>query len=201
MNLKTMKNKEIVIATGNQNKLREFKEMLEPMGYNVKSIKDFENIPDIVENGKTFEENATIKATTVSKALGLPVFADDSGLVVPSINNEPGIYSARYAGDHDDDANNAKLLKRLGHSDDRNAYFHTSLVGVKPSGEKIHVSGIVSGEILTEKRGENGFGYDPLFYVPSMHKTMAEMTDDEKNQISHRGRSLQKLKDVINDWW
>ena len=83
-----MKNKEIVIATGNQNKLREFKEMLEPMGYNVKSIKDFENIPDIVENGKTFEENATIKATTVSKALGLPVFADDSGLVVPSINKE-----------------------------------------------------------------------------------------------------------------
>ncbi|USS91232.1 XTP/dITP diphosphatase [Fructilactobacillus carniphilus] len=192
---------EIVIASSNPNKIREFKEMLEPLGFTIKSIADFDNIPAIDENGKTFEENATIKAQTVAQALQVPVLADDSGLVVPAINGEPGIYSARYAGDHDDEANNQKLLKRLQHSDDRNAYFHTSLVVMKPTGEKLHVTGIVSGEILTEPRGENGFGYDPLFYVPTLQKTLAELTDDEKNQVSHRGRALEKLQQVLNDWW
>ncbi|USS86794.1 XTP/dITP diphosphatase [Fructilactobacillus cliffordii] len=192
---------EIVIASSNPNKIREFKEMLEPLGFTIKSIADFDDIPAIDENGKTFEENATIKAQTVAQALQVPVLADDSGLVVPAINGEPGIYSARYAGDHDDEANNQKLLKRLQHSDDRNAYFHTSLVVMKPTGEKLHVTGIVSGEILTEPRGENGFGYDPLFYVPTLQKTLAELTDDEKNQVSHRGRALEKLQQVLNDWW
>ncbi|WP_413627172.1 XTP/dITP diphosphatase [Fructilactobacillus vespulae] len=192
--------KEIVIATGNLNKLREFKEMLEPKGYEVKSIKDFPDVPEIIENGSSFEENAEIKAKTVAEAIGLPVLADDSGLVVPSINGEPGIYSARYAGDHDDQANNQKLLKKLGHSDDRNAYFKTVLVGMKPNGEKIKVSGIVSGEILLEKRGQNGFGYDPLFFVPGKQKTLAEMSDDEKNSISHRGKALRKLTTVIDNW-
>lgn len=193
--------KEIVIATGNLNKLREFKEMLEPKGYEVKSIKDFPDVPEIIENGSSFEENAEIKAKTVAEAIGLPVLADDSGLVVPSINGEPGIYSARYAGDHDDQANNQKLLKKLGHSDDRNAYFKTVLVGMKPNGEKIKVSGIVSGEILLEKRGQNGFGYDPLFFVLGKQKTLAEMSDDEKNSISHRGKALRKLTTVIDNWW
>ncbi|USS87654.1 XTP/dITP diphosphatase [Fructilactobacillus hinvesii] len=193
--------KEIVIASNNQNKIREFKEMLEPLGFSIKSIADFDNIPAIDENGKTFEENATIKAQTVANALQVPVLADDSGLVVPAINGEPGIYSARYAGDHDDQANNQKLLKRLQHSDDRNAYFHTSLVIMKPTGEKLHVTGIVSGEILTKPRGNNGFGYDPLFYVPTLQKTLAELTDDEKNQVSHRGRALEKLQQVLNYWW
>ncbi|USS89790.1 XTP/dITP diphosphatase [Fructilactobacillus cliffordii] len=192
---------EIVIASSNPNKIREFKEMLEPLGFTIKSIADFDNIPAIDENGKTFEENATIKAQTVAQALQVPVLTDDSGLVVPAINGEPGIYSARYAGDHDDEANNQKLLKRLQHADDRNAYFHTSLVVMKPTGEKLHVTGIVSGEILTEPRGENGFGYDPLFYVPTLQKTLAELTDDEKNQVSHRGRALEKLQQVLNDWW
>lgn len=196
-----MKSKELVIASKNQNKIREFKEMLEPMGFQIKSIQDFNDIPDINETGKSFEENATIKARIVSKSLNIPVLADDSGLVVPSINGEPGIYSARYAGDHDDQANNEKLLKRLLHSDDRNAYFHTSLVLMKPNGEKLHVTGIISGEILKTPKGNNGFGYDPLFFVVGKEKTLAEMTDSEKNEISHRGRALAKLSGVINDWW
>ncbi|ANZ58321.1 non-canonical purine NTP pyrophosphatase, RdgB/HAM1 family [Fructilactobacillus lindneri] len=196
-----MKSKELVIASKNQNKIREFKEMLEPMGFQIKSIQDFNDIPDINETGKSFEENATIKARIVSKSLNIPVLADNSGLVVPSINGEPGIYSARYAGDHDDQANNEKLLKRLLHSDDRNAYFHTSLVLMKPNGEKLHVTGIISGEILKTPKGNNGFGYDPLFFVVGKEKTLAEMTDSEKNEISHRGRALAKLSGVINDWW
>ncbi|USS85195.1 XTP/dITP diphosphatase [Fructilactobacillus myrtifloralis] len=194
-------NKEIVIASGNQNKIREFTEMLAPLGFQVKSIADFTELPDIDETGTSFEENATIKAQTVAQALQVPVLADDSGLVVPAINGEPGIYSARYAGDHDDAANNRKLLQRLQRSDDRNAYFHTSLVVMKPTGEKLHVTGIVSGEILTAPRGQNGFGYDPLFYVPALNKTLAELTDDEKNQVSHRGRALEKLQQVLTDWW
>ncbi|KRM92406.1 XTP/dITP diphosphatase [Fructilactobacillus florum] len=196
-----MTNKVIVIASQNANKIREFQEMLVPKGYEVHGAGDFEDLAPVVETGQSFAENAQIKAQAVSQQLQQPVIADDSGLVVPAINGEPGIYSARYAGDHDDVANNAKLLKKLAHADDRNAYFHTTLVVMKPTGESLAVSGTLAGEILTEPRGQNGFGYDPLFFVPAKQKTLAEMSAAEKNEISHRAQALRKLATKLDQWW
>ncbi|MEJ6400425.1 XTP/dITP diphosphatase [Nicoliella lavandulae] len=192
---------DLIIATNNPNKAREFKEMLEPHGFHIKTLADFPNIPPIKETGTTFEENATIKAKTVVDVTGQPALADDSGLLVPAINNEPGVYSARYAGDHDDAANNQKLLSRLAGKKDRSAIFRSCLVLLKPNGAKLVVNGDIHGEIINELRGQGGFGYDPLFYVPQFNKTMGEMTDAQKNAISHRGRATQKLVDQIDAWW
>ncbi|GAA3609447.1 XTP/dITP diphosphatase [Secundilactobacillus similis DSM 23365 = JCM 2765] len=198
-----MTHSELIIATRNAGKAREFREMLAPKGIIIKTLADFPNIGDIAETGTTFEENATIKATAIAQQTSLPVLADDSGLQVAALNGEPGIYSARYAGDHDDAANNQKLLTKLATvpADQRQAVFHSTLVLVKPSGAKLVVDGEVSGEILTAPRGDNGFGYDPLFYIPEAHKTMAEMTDHEKNAISHRGRAAEKMMQQFDSWW
>lgn len=198
-----MKHDTLIIATRNQGKAREFREMLEPKGIKIKTLADFPDVGDIQETGKTFEENATIKAQAIAEHTQLPVLADDSGLEVQALNGEPGIYSARYAGDHDDVANNAKLLSKLSgvEAADRQAVFHTTLVLMKPNGEKLVVDGEVAGQILTEPHGNNGFGYDPLFYVPAKGKTMAEMTDHEKNAISHRGRAAEKMMTQFDSWW
>ncbi len=198
-----MKPNTLVIATRNQGKAREFSEMLAPKGITIKTLADYSDVGEIAETGATFEENATIKAKAIADHTQLPVLADDSGLEVAALNGEPGIYSARYAGDHDDAANNAKLLNNLKNvpADKRQATFHTTLVLLKPNGLKLVVDGEVHGEILTAPRGENGFGYDPLFYVPSKGKTMAEMSDAEKNAISHRGRATQKMMIQFDDWW
>ena len=198
-----MKHSTLIIATRNQGKAREFAELLSPKGITIKTLADLPSVGEIDENGQTFEENATIKATTIAKITALPVLADDSGLEVPALNGEPGIYSARYAGDHDDAANNQKLLRKLQGvpADQRQAIFHTTLVLVKPSGEKLVVDGEVAGQILTAPRGDNGFGYDPLFWIPAANKTMAEMTDSEKNAVSHRGRATQKMMKQFDSWW
>lgn len=198
-----MKPNTLVIATRNQGKAREFSEMLAPKGITIKTLADYLDVGEIAETGSTFEENATIKAKAIADHTQLPVLADDSGLEVTALNGEPGIYSARYAGDHDDAANNAKLLNNLKDvpTDKRQATFHTTLVLLKPNGLKLVVDGEVHGEILTAPRGENGFGYDPLFYIPSKGKTMAEMSDAEKNAISHRGRATQKMMTQFDDWW
>lgn len=198
-----MKHDVLIIATRNQGKAREFTEMLAPKGITIKTLADFPDVPDIQETGSSFEENATIKAKTIADHTQLPVLADDSGLEVAALNGEPGIYSARYAGDHDDAANNAKLLANLKDvpADKRQATFHTTLVLLKPDGVKLVVDGEVHGEILTAPRGENGFGYDPLFYIASKGKTMAEMSDHEKNAISHRGRATQKMMTQFDQWW
>ncbi|UQS85700.1 RdgB/HAM1 family non-canonical purine NTP pyrophosphatase [Apilactobacillus apisilvae] len=166
-----------------------------------KTLKDFPQIHNIKEDGKTFEENATIKAKTVHKITNLPVLADDSGLEVHSINDEPGVYSARYAGDHDDVANNKKLLKKLSNKNDRSATFKTCLVLIKNSNKKLVVNGLLNGQILKEPKGNNGFGYDPLFYIPSMHKSLAEMSEADKNKISHRGQAIKKLFKDFDNWW
>ncbi|MBB1079854.1 XTP/dITP diphosphatase [Limosilactobacillus sp. STM2_1] len=194
--------KTIVIATKNEGKAREYQKMLEPQGIEIKTLADFPGIK-IDENGKTFEENATIKAMTVAKKLQLPVMADDSGLVVDALNGAPGIHSARYAGDHDDAANNAKLLQNLINVPDpkRTAHFHTTIVAVKPDGTKLVAEGRVDGHILHRPTGENGFGYDPLFYVDELKKSMAELTADQKNNISHRGKALRSFMRNFNDWW
>lgn len=192
----------LVIATKNAGKAREYQKMLAPHGIEVKTLADFPPI-SINENGQSFEENATIKAQTVMEALDLPVMADDSGLVVDALNGEPGIHSARYAGDHDDAANNAKLLAALKDvpDEERTAHFHTTIVALKPDGAKLVANGRVNGQILRERRGENGFGYDPLFYLPSYEKTMAQLTADQKNAVSHRGRALREFMQDFPEWW
>lgn len=195
--------KVIVVATNNQGKAREFREMFAPKGIRIKTLADFEGLTKIVENGETFTENALIKATAVALQTQLPVIADDSGLQVVALNGEPGIHSARYAGDHDDQANNEKLLQNLKDVPlgERTAVFHTSLVLFKPTGEQLITEGEVTGQILMEPRGENGFGYDPLFYVTELGQTMAEMSDAQKNKVSHRGRALKKMMTQFDDWW
>ncbi|MFQ6165987.1 XTP/dITP diphosphatase [Limosilactobacillus reuteri] len=194
--------KTIVIATKNAGKAREYQEMLAPLGIEVKTLADFAPIA-INENGKTFEENAAIKATTAANELQLPVMADDSGLMVDALGGAPGVRSARYAGDHDDAANNVKLLSALNGVPDekRTAHFHTTIVGIKPDGTKLVANGRVDGHILYQLTGENGFGYDPLFYVDELGKSMAQLTADQKNQISHRGRALRSFMKQFNDWW
>lgn len=192
----------LVIATKNAGKAREYRKMLAPHDITVKTLADFAPIK-IDENGTSFEENATIKAQTVMAALNLPVMADDSGLVVDALNGAPGIHSARYAGDHDDAANNAKLLHELADVPDekRTAHFHTTIVALKPDGAKLVANGRVDGRILHERHGENGFGYDPLFFVESLGKSMAELTADQKNAISHRGAALREFMAKFPEWW
>lgn len=193
----------LVIATKNAGKAREYRKMFAPFGIEVKTLADFPTFK-IDENGKTFEENALIKAQTAVEQLDLPVMADDSGLVVDALNGAPGVHSARYAGDHDDAANNAKLLRELAAvpDDQRTAHFHTTILALKPDGAKLITDGRVDGRILRQPRGGNGFGYDPLF-VPKEHpdKTMAELTAEQKNAISHRGRALRAFMDQFEGWW
>ncbi|CAM2799181.1 XTP/dITP diphosphatase [Fructilactobacillus fructivorans] len=196
-----MKNNQIVVASKNPGKINEFTEMLSKLGLTVKSINDFDNVPAINENGTTFEENATIKAKVVSEYLDLPVLADDSGLVVDALNGAPGIHSARYAGDHNDQANKTKLLRNMQGKRNRNAHFNTTLIVRNPNGKQLVVVGRVDGQIVETPRGTNGFGYDPLFYLPELGKTLAQLTDEQKNAYSARGNALRKLTDVIEDWW
>jgi XTP/dITP diphosphohydrolase len=192
-----MKKYTVVLASRNQGKVRELQKLLnELLGevIELKSLGDVGITDEIEENGSTFEENAMIKAEVAARSgyLGL---ADDSGLVVPALNMEPGIYSARYAGEHGDDAaNNALLLKNLTGVADRRAAFVCSLVMVFPDGSApIRAFGAVEGEILFNERGKNGFGYDPLFWYDPMGKTLAEMTAEEKNAISHRGAAVRQF--------
>lgn len=193
----------IVIATKNAGKALEYRKLLAPHQIAVKTLADFPETISINENGHSFEENATIKAETVMNKLHLPVMADDSGLVVDALNGRPGIHSARYAGDHDDEANNRKLLSELKGvpMERRTAHFHTTIVAILPSGAKLVANGRVDGHILMAPEGNNGFGYDPLFFVDEINKGMAELTADEKNQISHRGRAMRQFMDKFPDWW
>lgn len=195
------KPKVIVIASKNANKIKEFEEAFQGTGIQVESLKSFNNVPDVAETGTTFEENALLKASKMSTFTKLPVISDDSGLVVPALNGQPGVHSARYAGDHDDDANNAKLLKEMENKFDRDAYFESVLIYLTPEGDKVVASGRVNGQILRTKRGSNNFGYDPLFYVPSHQMTLAEMTTHDKNEISHRGRAIRSLISKLRERW
>ncbi|HAJ53822.1 MULTISPECIES: glutamate racemase [Lacticaseibacillus] len=197
--------KTIVVASKNPGKVKEFKAMFEPAGYTVKSLADFPSVPTVDETGTTFEENARQKADQYAKDLQLPVVADDSGLMVDALDGQPGIRSARYAGDgHNDAANNAKLLANLADvpDDARTATFHTTLVLAKPDHPEadLVVHGDLSGQITAIPRGTDGFGYDPFFLVPSLGKTLAELTAEEKNQISHRGNAMRSLEKVWQAW-
>lgn len=199
-----MKLDKIIIATNNAGKLVEFKKLLEPKGIEVLGLADLSTKVAIEETGKTFVANALIKAKTVVRTItDIPVIADDSGLMVAALHNEPGVYSARYAGDHNNQANIDKVLAKLGDlpMKDRTAKFHTTIAVVKPNGKQLVVSGEVSGYITMNQQGNNGFGYDSIFYSPELEKTFGQATAAEKNQISHRGRAMKNLMGIFDKWW
>jgi XTP/dITP diphosphohydrolase len=188
--------KKIILASNNIGKIKEFNAMLTGV-YAVISMNDM-GVKEVPETGLTFVENALIKARNASEQSGLPALADDSGIVVDALNGEPGIYSARYAGNHgDDEANTQKILKNMKGVPDnqRSARFWCAIVFVKYANDPtpIIIQRGWEGEILHKKVGENGFGYDPIFYVPTHKKTSAELSAKQKNNISHRGRALQAL--------
>ena len=191
----------LVIATQNKNKLAEFKEILKDVAIEVKSLADFGPIPEPVEDGDTFDENAYKKAHHTAKVLGLPAIADDSGLVVDALRGSPGVHSARYAGENaTDDENCRKLLQELEVMGDgnRKAHFTCVLSIAVPSGPALTYEGKCNGIILREPRGESGFGYDPLFYYEPFGKSFAECGMEEKNKVSHRGKALAELRDEFD---
>lgn len=189
----------ILIATHNKHKLQEMARILEPMGYEVVTDRDIGiELTDVEENGTTFLENARIKAKAGCEESGLICIADDSGLCVDALDGEPGVYSARYCGEHgNDSANNEKLLLKLKDIADENrtARFVCAICVCFPEGSEITAEGICEGKIGYEYRGNNGFGYDPLFMVGN--KSFAELTAKEKDAVSHRGNALKELKELL----
>ena len=184
--------KEIVIATGNKGKINDFKHIFK--NHKVIGIKELIEDFDVEETGTTFEANAALKSEHACKLLNKIVISDDSGLEVDALNNAPGVYSARYSGaDATDESNLDLVLQQMEGQTDRKARF-VCVIAVSIPGEATQTfRGEVEGELLTERRGNNGFGYDPIFYVPSLGKTTAELTGEEKAQISHRGKAIEKL--------
>lgn len=193
----------VIIATKNKGKAKEFEALFNEKGFDIKTLLDFPELDDVEETGTTFNENALLKAETIAEKLNTLVLADDSGLIVEALYGQPGVYSARYAGEEKNDAkNNAKLLNELADtpSDKRQAAFHCSLALTEPGKESLVIEGQIKGRIADVPRGTHGFGYDPLFYIPEKDKTMAELSQEEKNKISHRAVALQKLSKELDDW-
>ena len=183
-----------VLASNNARKLEELRQILSQMGHEVLSQREAGLNLTVEETGTTFEENARLKARGASDALGLPVIADDSGLMVDALDGAPGVYSARYGGEGlDDRGRNALLLKNMDGKENRSARFVCCICCRFPDGREITARGECPGQILEGPRGKDGFGYDPVFYMPEYGKTMAEMTPEEKNAVSHRGRALEHL--------
>ncbi len=194
----------IVIATQNPNKLIEFKEILKDSNIEVKSLADFGPIPEVIEDGDTFDKNAYKKAYHTARVLGLPAIADDSGLVVEALGGAPGVYSARYAGPNATDKDNcSKLLNELDGKKNRRAHFSCVLSIAVPSGPALTYEARCDGVILEKTQGSSGFGYDPVFYFEEYGKTFAELTMKEKNGVSHRGKALKEVKmelQMITTW-
>jgi XTP/dITP diphosphohydrolase len=193
--------KEVIIATKNPGKAKEFEKIFASRGVAVRTLLDFPELPEVEETGSTFEENAVLKAETISKALNKMVIGDDSGLIVDALGGKPGIYSARYAGEPKNDQKNIeKVLSELKgvEEESRTARFYCALAVAISGQETYTVSGTCEGRILEEPRGSNGFGYDPIFYVPEKGVSMAELSSNEKNQISHRANALKKLDSELD---
>ena len=192
--------KKIIFATGNEGKMREVRMILAGMGMTVVSMKEAGVRADIVEDGKTFEENAVIKAKAVMEVTGQIAMADDSGLVIDYLNGEPGIYSARYMGeDTSYDIKNQNLIDRLeGVAEEkRTARFVCAIACALPDGTVLTSEGTMEGIIGYESRGKNGFGYDPVFYLPEYGCSSAELTPEKKNELSHRGKALRKMREKL----
>ena len=190
----------IVFATGNEGKMREIRQIMKGIHVELLSMKEARIEADIVEDGESFAENAVIKAKAVAEKTNHIVLADDSGLEIDYLNKEPGIYSARYMGeDTSYDLKNANLLERLeGVPDEkRTARFVCAIAAAMPDGEVFTTVGIIEGRIGYEIKGENGFGYDPIFYLPEYGCTSAQLSEEEKNAISHRGRALAAMREEL----
>lgn len=193
---------ELVIASRNQKKIRELEALLSRYVSGVKllSLDDVGIEGEIEEDGETFSENALIKARTAATSGKIGV-GDDSGLCVNALGGAPGIFSARYAGEHgDDEANNEKLLRELSDKEDRSAAFVCTIACVTPDGREFFVEGRAEGVILREASGKNGFGYDPLFYFPPLDKTFAELTPEEKNNVSHRAHAVEAFAEALKNF-
>lgn len=195
-----MKLEEIVFASHNEGKIKEIKKLLAPYGIKVKSAFDM-NLPDVEETGETFEENSLLKSRTIAKLVNMPCLADDSGLCVDALNGAPGVYSARYAPNRDFDKGMEKLLAEMEKSPNksRNAHFSCVISLAWPDGQYKVFAGQVDGKIAFHKMGAGGFGYDPLFVPEGFTCSFAQMSQEEKNKISHRGRAVEKLKDFLNN--
>ncbi|NOZ08687.1 MAG: RdgB/HAM1 family non-canonical purine NTP pyrophosphatase [FCB group bacterium] len=189
----------IVLATHNKDKQKELLPLLKPLGIGIKLLDDFPQIGEIAETGSTLRDNALIKARTVHRLTGLPALADDTGLEVACLNGQPGVRTGRYAGENATYAENVtKLLQKLKTvpESERSARFLTVIAYVDSERELIE-NGVVEGRILNNRKGVGGFGYDPVFYIPQLDKTFAEMTSAEKSKISHRGRAFRKMKKLL----
>lgn len=192
--------KEILIATQNEDKMKEFNQALNGLGYRCISLNDIGFKEEIVEDGSTFFDNAYIKAKTISNKYNKIVLADDSGLVVSALPNELGVNSKRFSSTGNSHDNNCLLLEKLKDKTDRSAYFVSQLVLYFPNGKFYTYQGRVYGQIEKDLLGSNGFGYDPLFMVDELHLRMSELTREQKNQISHRGKAIKKLvEDITNE--
>jgi len=194
--------KQLILATKNAGKVYEFKQIMQNHPFEIISLLDISYPTEIEETGTTFEENALIKAREIASLYKTVVVADDSGLEIDALNGAPGVYSARYAGVvSDDDANIKKVLTELENvaPHERKARFVCILAMVDEKGHETVVRGTCEGEILDERRGDNGFGYDPIFYLSEHKRTMAELSDDEKNSLSHRGNAFRKLEKIIGE--
>lgn len=190
-----MEDKVIVVASGNQGKIKEFKEMLEPEGYTVKSLSDFPDMPEVEETGTTFHDNAIIKAQAVTDRYGITVISDDSGLEIDALDKKPGVMSARWLG-HDTsyDVKNQKVLDLLKDKKNRTCRYVCAIAITRVNEEPVVFEDTVECEVALEAKGSNGFGYDPIIYYAPSGKTMAEMSKEEKNSISHRGKAVRKLE-------
>ena len=191
---------DVVIATRNSGKLREIRQILAPLGLKILFLRDFSEIFEIVEDGQTFEENAVKKAAAAARQTGRIAIADDSGLAVDALQGRPGVFSSRYAGENATDADRyLKLLKEMARvpKGRRGAAFLCALAVASPEGKVEIVEGECRGEIASSPQGAQGFGYDPVFFLPELGRTMAELEPEGKNRISHRARALEKLKKVL----
>ncbi len=189
--------RKLILATRNKGKLKEIQVLLSDLDIDIMSLDEAENAPHVVEDGKTFMENAFKKAKVIAEATGIMALADDSGLEVDALDGAPGVHSARYSGENASDAsNNEKLLADLKgvSSGKRGAHFSCVIIVYHPSGQWISTEAICEGEIAMNPSGDQGFGYDPVFYIPSIKRTMAQLSPEEKNSLSHRGKALEKLK-------
>ncbi len=198
----THKIKKIIVATRNEGKLREIKHILKDFGWEILSLKEFPEIGEIIEDGYSFYENALIKARAVYEITKIPTLADDSGICVEYLDFMPGIFSARFAGDEcDDKKNNKKLYKLLKGvpREQRKAYFKCSMVFVYAKTKELHAGGKMHGYINEKEQGKNGFGYDPMFYIPRYEVTSAELPPEKKNKISHRYKALMGIKKLLGE--
>ncbi len=192
--------REIVLSTDNINKLREIREILEDLDIKIYGKSDIEGLNfEVIEDGDTLYDNALKKASAMAERVDFAVLADDTGLFVKALDGEPGVHSARYASEHDDKKNREKLLNNLKDKEDRSAYFKTEIILIDEDKNIIPIEGVCPGKISLEERGDNGFGYDSIFIPEGFDKTFAEMSHEEKNQISHRSRALKNLRDKISN--